>query len=166
VSHAHGILAEVHDAMGHHEEALSSARKAIETAEKAGAPVPLSFAHTEAGKALVHMRRPDDALPHFESALAHSISSNARHARFLAHYHLWKVFEELGNDERAELERQAAFHFAQDLDGADPELKDVRQLREDPDLDGGAAHDQTTSALGAEISDPLAGAHGSGGSWS
>lgn len=94
------------------------------------------------GQLLVALGAGERGLAALEEVLAESIAAEDRAGQFFAHYHLWKAHEELGNQDRAGVERVAAEYFVRYIDASSPETLEVLAGADD-----GIA-DETTVAPG------------------
>ena len=55
-------------------------------------------------------------------------SAGEHGAQFYAHYYLWRVYVVLGDEERADLEKNAACYYVRYLDEATAQTKEIREF--------------------------------------
>ncbi len=63
-----------------------------------------------------------------EKALADAIAQDDRSSRFYAHYHLWEVANDSGDESRARLELDAAVYHVRFIDDVTPEANRIREM--------------------------------------
>jgi tetratricopeptide (TPR) repeat protein len=125
---ADGVRLRIHRARGEHERMLRVARRARKKAEEHGHE---SFAHMhglDEGCAAVALGRSDEGLAMLRTALAGAVATGDQELEFHAHYHLWKLYEALGDPERAQVERDASRYFVRFVDELSEEAEEVRAL--------------------------------------
>ena len=78
------------------------------------------------GRALLQLGDLDASVASLRAALAESISTEDRTARFYAHFYLWKANEAMGEKAQAVYEYQSAQHYVGFTDEATPETNEIR----------------------------------------
>jgi len=112
------------------ERALDEAEKVHRLAEANGHQRLVISARLEQGRLLVKADRADDGLKALANGLGQAVLLGDRSAEFLAHYHLWKAHEQLGQKQRARIALESAMHFVQGLDDSSTEADEIRRLME------------------------------------
>ncbi len=123
-------------------EALDEVTSGLEAAEEASRfavshdhPQLAVMARLAVGRLQVRTGSGAAGLEALQEGLGQAVLLGDRHAEFLAHHHLWKAYQNLGDGERARFELQAAGYFVRFIDEASPEADEVRRLSE-----GGCIH--------------------------
>jgi tetratricopeptide (TPR) repeat protein len=121
------VQMQVEEARGETSRALRTARKAVETAERAGHELPLASARLELGRLLVAGGSVEEGLEVLGQALAQAVSLENKFVEFHAHYQLWKAYGANGQSDRSRFELHAASYFLGFIDSTSPEARDVRE---------------------------------------
>jgi tetratricopeptide (TPR) repeat protein len=109
---------------------LRLAREARAFATRHGHRALAGMALVRSGRLYVHAGKNEAAVSALRAALAELTRIGDPHGRFLAHYWLSVAFSELGDQDRARFEAQAATHFSGFVDKRScPEARDMRALR-------------------------------------
>lgn len=108
--------------------ALDCARRALGWAKRHGHTRLATVALLEQGRLRAGSGKVEAGVKSLRQGLAEATLHGDRAAEFLAHYHLWKVYERLGDADRATFELKTAMHFVQFIDDHSPESDEVRAL--------------------------------------
>ncbi len=127
-------------------EALTVAHEVLARSESLGHAQLELTARIEIGRNLVASGKAEEGLDALSEALAKAMLLKERHGQFLAHYHLWKTYEAVGDVDRAALELESARYFVRFVDEASAEADEVRLFEK------GGTHDTARK-------DSLPGAH-------
>ncbi len=108
--------------------ALACAREALAFAEANELAQVVGSCHLEVGRLLVKSGSPRNGIVSLQEALGRAVLLGDRGLEFIAHYHLWKAYEQLGNQERARHELESAGYFSQFVEEASIEAVEVRTI--------------------------------------
>jgi tetratricopeptide (TPR) repeat protein len=108
------------------ETALSLAGGVVEFCVKNGLRQLAVMASLEVGRLLSKLGRHVEAAETLKQALAESVVIEDRKLQFIAHQHLWKVYEASGEARRARFEMDAAKHFGAYVDKTSVESDDLQ----------------------------------------
>jgi len=124
----YGMLVRVLLTAGDHAGALKAADDGIRLAESHGHGRVRLLRMVDRGRILLATGHTDEAVEVLNECLARTITAGEHAAQFYAHYHLWKAHTGLGDEERAELERNAACYYVRYVDESSGETREVRQI--------------------------------------
>ena len=122
------LRAEVLRSRGAVAEALTCAEQVIEIAEEHGRAHLAVTGYVERGRLEIQLGRIDAGLASLREGLSGAVRLDDKSAQFLAHYELWKAYEQIDDPERARFEKQAAMYFVRSVDETSPEVLEVRRL--------------------------------------
>jgi tetratricopeptide (TPR) repeat protein len=123
------LATRIQEAIGTTARALASSLAAMALARKNGHDKLLVSAQLEHGRLLIGTKRFRDAEPILRDALSQAIRLQDRAARFLAHYHLWKVYDGLQDAAHAHIEWNGARSLVRHMDETSPEAMEIRRLK-------------------------------------
>ena len=126
----------VRDAEGAPAEAIRAAQEAIRFAEAHELSRLVLLGRIELGRLLTNSGSIDKGLEVLQQALGQAIQVGDRNAEFAARYCLWKAHRELGDQDRARFEFEAASYCVRFVDQASPEADEIRELGEKGGLHG------------------------------
>ncbi len=122
-----GLRVRLHETAGDLGAALRAAREAHEHAAARGYTRLALLRKLQQGRLLVALGDSETGLSELHHALADALTIEDRAAQFFAHYHLWKAHVQLGERDRARIERRAAEYFVQFVDDASEEVLEIRR---------------------------------------
>lgn len=106
---------------------LETARRGLALGEGKGFGERATRLRFWEGRALVALGDHEVGLERLRAALSTAIELDDLSLQFLAHYHLWKAQQELGNTMRAEFELGAARSYLRHTDEDSEEAREVRE---------------------------------------
>ena len=118
----------VMEKLGQTKKAFACAREVLRLSESHGHARLVISGHLELGRLLVKSGRAGKGLDALREGLGQAVLLGDRNAEFLAHYHLWKAHEQLGDQERARFELEAASYFVRFIDDFCPEADEIHRL--------------------------------------
>jgi tetratricopeptide (TPR) repeat protein len=121
-------LADLRLEAGDAEGSLAAAREGLEHAEANGFGEPVARLRLYGGRALIRLERREEGLAELQRAMAAAVELDDLSLQFLAHYHLWKGYLEVGNRMRAEFELGAARSYLRFSDERSEEAREIRSL--------------------------------------
>jgi tetratricopeptide (TPR) repeat protein len=110
---------------------LAAAEAALAFADSHDLPQLALMARLAVGRLQVRTGSGGPGLQALEEGLRQAVLLGDRHAEFIAHHHLWKAHQALGDRERARFELQAARYFVRFVDEASKDADEVRHITEE-----------------------------------
>ncbi|RMF74599.1 MAG: hypothetical protein D6738_05910, partial [Acidobacteria bacterium] len=123
-------LAQLKFASGDTEGCLATAESALASGDESRFEDVRTRASLWKGRALVRLGRVQQGLDTLREALTAAIEMDDLLIQFLAHYHLWKAYGEVGETMRAEFELGAARTCLRHIDEDTEEAREIRALDE------------------------------------
>ncbi len=126
------LLSEIllRDAQGTLDSAIRAAREGIRFAEEHEFSRLVLLGRIELGRLLSKSGSPEEGLRVLQQALGQAIQVGDRNAEFAARYCLWKAHGQLGDQDRARFEFEAASYCVRSVDEVSPEADEIRELSE------------------------------------
>jgi tetratricopeptide (TPR) repeat protein len=121
----------VRDAQGALAAAIRAAGEAIRFAEAHELTRLALLGRIELGRLFSKSGSTEKGLGVLQQALGQAIQVGDRNAEFVARYCLWKAHAELGDQDRARFEFEAASYCVRFVDEASPEADEIRELGEE-----------------------------------
>jgi tetratricopeptide (TPR) repeat protein len=125
-----GVLIRVQQARCDFRRMLRVTRDAREKAEERGHEALAHLYRVSEAEAAIALGDRDEGLQLLRAALAGAVATGSQEVEFYAHYHLWKLHEATGDDERATVERDASRYFVRFVEEPSQEAEEVRALPE------------------------------------
>ncbi len=129
-SKARLLRVDVIDALGETARATESSRDVIRFAMENEFKQIAIEARMKLGRLLVKTERLEEGFATLNEVLAEGVRTRDNHAQFLAHHGLFKVYESVGDRDRARVELHAAGYFSQFVNEESAEADEVRTLLE------------------------------------
>lgn len=124
------VLIRARRARGSFRDMLRVARAARSKAEERGHEALAHLYRVSEAEATIAQGDRDQGLLFLRRALAGAVATGSQEVEFYAHYHLWKLYESTGDDERATVERDASRYFVRFVAEPSEEAEEVRALPE------------------------------------
>lgn len=118
--------------LGDQDAAMRTARKVIRLGEEHNLGQVEASARMEYGRLMVESGSVEDGIAELREALSQAVRQECKLTQFHTHYHLWKAYEEDGDQERARFEFQSAKYFLEFIDSTTAQALEMRaQLAEE-----------------------------------
>ncbi len=115
----------IFEQMARVQDALNEARAVRSFAQSRGLTQSAAVALLREGRLLFRLGDLGAAESALRNALGEAVILGHRGLEFLAHYHLWRILVQSGDEQRARLEFHAARYYARFVDERTPEAADI-----------------------------------------
>jgi transcriptional regulator with XRE-family HTH domain len=122
------IKSEAQAALGDLDAGMRTARKVMRLGEEHDLGAVGTSARMEYGQLLVRSGAVESGIAELREVLAEAVRLECKMTQFHTHYHLWKAYDESGDQERAKFEFQSAKYFIEFIDATTEQAQEIRSI--------------------------------------